>query len=79
MCLYQNFRDDMNDRYQKAQEDGVMTDKEQTNWVQLDEIDAFIAEMNNNIKTGIIEGTHLWACDWTRHPIRTIPESRIRF
>ena len=39
---YQNFRDDMNDRYQKAQEDGVMTDKEQTNWVwvSLDEIDS---------------------------------------
>jgi hypothetical protein len=48
---YQNFRDDMNDRYQKAQEDGVMTDKEQTNWVELDRIDAFIAEMNNNINT----------------------------
>jgi hypothetical protein len=29
----------------------VMTDKEQTNWVELDKIDAFIAEMNNNINT----------------------------
>ena len=34
-----------------SREDGVMTDKEQTNWVSLDELDPFIANMNKIVTT----------------------------
>ena len=49
----QNFIDTLNDKYQKAVETGEMTPKETANWLSLDEINAYIAEMNkqvNNLK-----------------------------
>lgn len=53
LISYQNFRDTLNDKYQKAVETGEMTPKETANWLSLDEINAYIAEMNkqvNNLK-----------------------------
>ena len=53
LVSFQNYRDELNNKYQKAQENGVMIDKETANWVSLDDINEFITKMVkqvNNLK-----------------------------
>jgi hypothetical protein len=50
MVSYQNKRDEYNDRYQRQQENGEMSEKMLENWMTLKEIRAFVVKMNDDVK-----------------------------